>query len=145
MIEIDRSFHIHRPVEDVFAYMSRFENDREWRAEISDIRRTAAVGHGIGERYEQMLDIGGRQVPTAFEVTEYEADRRIGWRGTSGDIRAEGRYDFRADGASTVVDVHAKVDVSAAAQLTEPYIGKQLAIHGDEDFRRLRRLLESRA
>lgn len=145
MIEIERSFQIHRPVEDVFDYMSRFENDLEWRDEISGIRRTAEVGHGVGERYEQMLDIGGRSVPTAFEVTEFDNNRHIGWRGTSGDVKAEGSYDFTAEGDSTRVDVRAKVDVSAAAQLTEPYITQQLATHGDEDFRRLRKLLESRA
>ncbi len=145
MIEIERSFRVRRPVEDVFEYMSRFENDREWRAEISDIRRTTELGRGIGERYEQMLEVGGRQVPTDFEVIAFENNRHIGWRGTSGDITGEGSYDFTADGGSTRVDARAKVDVSGAARLTEPYIEKQLAIHGQEDFRRLRRLLETRA
>jgi uncharacterized membrane protein len=145
MIDIERSFTIHRPLEDVFDYMSRFENDAEWRAEIADIRRSTSLERGVGERYEQLLDIGGRQVMTDFEVVEYEQNRHLAFRGTSGDVKARGAYDFTAEGDATHVDVHATVDVSGAAQLTEPYMKRQLATHGDEDFRRLRRLLESRA
>jgi uncharacterized membrane protein len=145
MISIERSFTIHKPVEDVFEYMSRFENDIEWRAEITDIRRSTELNRGVGERYEQMLQLGGREVPTDFEVTEFEQYRHIGFRGTSGDVKADGAYDFSAEGDATNVTVHADVDVSAAAALTEPFMKRQLAMHGDEDFRRLRRLMESRA
>lgn len=144
MVKIERTFTIHRPVEDVFAFMTRFENDAEWRAEVADIRRTTDLGRGIGERYEQLLDLDGRQVPTDFEVVEYENNRHIGFRGTSGDVTARAAYDFTAEGDATRVDVHAEVDVSGAAQLTEPYIKRQLATRGDDDFARLRRLLESR-
>lgn len=145
MVTIERSFVIHRPVEDVFEYMTRFENDREWRAEVADIRRSTQLNRGIGERYEQLLDVSGRQVPTDFEVTEYDLNRHIGFRGTSGDVQARATYDFTAEGNATRVDVHAEVQASAAAHLTEPYIELELAHLGDEDFGRLRRVLESRA
>src|SRR5690242_5258416 len=101
MVKVERSFVIHRPVEDVFEYVSRFENDREWRAEIADIRRTTELNRGVGERYEQLLEVGGRQVTTDFEVTAYEPNRKLAFRGTSGDIHAEAIYDFIADGNST--------------------------------------------
>lgn len=145
MVTIERSYTIHRPVEDVFAYLSRFENGREWRGELADIRRTTELGRGVGERYEQLIDIGGRQVPTDFEVVGFDNNRHIAWRGTSGDVRAKGEFDFAAEGDATRIDVRATVEVSGAAKLTEPYIERQLAQHGEEDFGRLCRLLESGA
>lgn len=143
MVTIERSIRIERPVEDVFNYMTRFENDREWRDEVVDIRRTTPTNRGVGERYEQLLELSGRQVPTDFEVTAYENNRHIGFRGTSGDVHAEGSYHFSAEGSATRVDIRAEVEVSGAAQLTEPYIEKELAQQGERDFRRLRQVLES--
>jgi hypothetical protein len=145
MVTVEKSIQIHRPVEDVFAYMTRFEHDTEWRQEVRDIRRTQATNRGIGERYEQLLDLDGRQVMTDFEVTEFDLNRHVGFRGTSGDVSANATYDFEADGARTRVDIKATVEVSGAAELTEPYIKRKLETIGQQDFERLRRRLESRA
>jgi carbon monoxide dehydrogenase subunit G len=143
MVTIEKSFTIHRPLEDVFSYMTRFENDKDWRGEVVDIRRTTPVNRGIGERYEQLIDVGGRQVQADFEVTEYENNRRIGFRGTSGDLNARATYDFSAEGAATRVDVKAEIDVSGSLDATEPYVRQVVQRVGNEDFDRLRRRLEA--
>jgi uncharacterized protein YndB with AHSA1/START domain len=143
MVTIEKSLTIHRPLEDVFSYMTRFENDKDWRGEVVDIRRTTPVNHGIGERYEQLIDVGGRQVQADFEVTEYENNRRIGFRGTSGDLNARATYDFSAEGAATRVDVKAEIDVSGSLDATEPYVRQVVQRVGNEDFDRLRRRLEA--
>lgn len=107
------------------------------------LRRSAPVGRGVGERYEQVIETSGRELSTDFEVVEYDPNRHIAFRGTSGDVQARGSYDFAAEGGATRVDVRAEIQVSGALAGTEPYIRKVVQHVGDDDLRRLRRLLEA--
>jgi carbon monoxide dehydrogenase subunit G len=82
-------------------------------------------------------------VQADFEITEYENNRRIGFRGTSGDVNAHATYDFTAQGGATRVDVSADIDISGALDATEPYVRQLVQRVGNEDFDRLRRQLEA--
>lgn len=143
MVKLEQRIFVHAPVENVFEYMSRFENDPQWRDEVVDSVRTAPVGHGIGERYEQLMSVEGHEIQAAFEVTEYEANRRLGFRGTSGDVSAIGSYDFSSTGVGTSIDIQAEIRVSGALEATEPYIMDVVARAGKGDFARLQELLDT--
>jgi uncharacterized membrane protein len=143
MVTLEEHLRIDAPVEHVFEYLSRFENDTQWRTEVTSSRRTTPTDRGIGERYEQQLVVDGQEIGIDFEVTDYDPNRRIGFRGTAGDLTGRGTYEFAADGASTEVSVRADIEVSGALQATEPYIRNVVGRTGREDFDRLRELLET--
>lgn len=144
MIRVKDSVVIDRPLDNVFQYMARFENDKQWRTELADIRATApGISPGVGDRYEQLLQWGDRQVQADFEVVEFETDRHIGFRGTAGDVRARGWYDFEPHDGQTRVDVGGEVEISGALSITEPFVERVLRDQGTEDLHRLKDILET--
>ena len=144
MVRLEERMVVHAPVETVFEYMSRFENDAQWRDEVLDSRRMTPTEHGVGERYEQLMTVDGHQIRVDFEVTQYEQNRRLGFRGTAGDVSARGTYDLtaRQDG-TTAVDVSAEINVSGALEATEPYIVEVVSLAGRRDLQHLAELLDT--
>jgi carbon monoxide dehydrogenase subunit G len=100
--EAEHSVTVQRPIEEVFAFLADAENDPRWRSGVVDIARVG--GEGTGARYRQgVKGPMGRRVAADFEITEYAPPRTIGFRGTAGPVRPEGRYELEpADGGTRV-------------------------------------------
>jgi uncharacterized membrane protein len=125
MPSAQHSVTIDRPVGDVFAFVDDHTNDRRWRPGVLEIRKVG--GDGRGARWAQtMRGPMGRGIPSDFEVTEYEPNRRIGFRATAGPVRPEGRYEFADDGGATRVTFALSADLSGAQKLMSPMVGKAM-------------------
>lgn len=95
MPQAERSIVIRRPLSEVFAFFADPENDRQWRTGVKEISRQSGVG--VGAVYRQRLaGPGGRPIPADIEITDYERDTRVGFRGIAGPVRPQGSYRFRA-------------------------------------------------
>jgi uncharacterized protein YndB with AHSA1/START domain len=103
-IEAGNEVVVERPPAEVFAFLADAENDTAWRPGVLDIARVSGDGPGAGARYRQgVKGPGGRRVDADVETTAYEPDRLIGFRGTAGPVRPEGRYELApADGGTRV-------------------------------------------
>jgi uncharacterized membrane protein len=100
--EAEHSVTVQRPIEEVFAFLADAENDPRWRSAVLDITRVE--GDGVGARYKQgVKGPMGRRVAADFEITAFAPPRAIGFRGTAGPVRPEGRYELEpADGGTRV-------------------------------------------
>jgi uncharacterized protein YndB with AHSA1/START domain len=141
MPEASHSVEIHRPPAEVFAFLSEGENDRRWRGGVIDIRRKS--GHGRGAIYEQgVKGPFGRRVPADYEVTEYEPDRRIGFRAIAGPVRPEGSYELAPLGSDgTRVTFALRCAPSGLAKLITPMVARTMRSEVAQ-LDRLRDLLE---
>jgi uncharacterized protein YndB with AHSA1/START domain len=94
---------INRPIGEVFAFLADAENDLRWRDGVLDIAREPGTS-GVGARYKQgVKGPGGRRVAADVEITEYQPDTLIAFRGIAGPVRPEGRYTLSpADGGTRV-------------------------------------------
>jgi carbon monoxide dehydrogenase subunit G len=103
-IEAGNEVVVERPPAEVFAFLADAENDTAWRPGVLDIARVSGDGPGAGARYRQgVKGPGGRRIDADVETTAYEPDRLIGFRGTAGPVRPEGRYELApADGGTRV-------------------------------------------
>jgi uncharacterized protein YndB with AHSA1/START domain len=111
MPEASNEVVIDRPIDEVFAFLADAENDPRWRDGVLDIAREPGAG-GVGARYRQGIKgPGGRRVAADVEITEYQPDTLIAFRGTAGPVRPEGRYRLsQADGGTRVrFDLSAKL------------------------------------
>jgi uncharacterized protein YndB with AHSA1/START domain len=102
MPEATNSVAIRRSPADVFAFIADGETAKQWRSGVLDVRHRS--GHGRGAVYEQgVKGPFGRRVPADYEITEYEADRRLAFKAIAGPVRPEGTYVLEpADGATRV-------------------------------------------
>jgi uncharacterized membrane protein len=102
MPHAQRTVHIARPADAVFAFFADSENDPQWREHVKEITRNGSVGPGM--TYQQRIaGPGGRAIPSDFEVTSYEPDTHLAFRVTTGPVRPVGDYRFRAVNGGTEV------------------------------------------
>jgi len=123
--EAEHSITVDRPIEAVFAFLADAENDPRWRSAVLDIERVE--GEGAGARYRQgVKGPMGRRVAADFEITEYAPPRVIGFRGTAGPVRPEGRYELEPVGGGTRVRFSLSAQPRGFARLMTPGVARAM-------------------
>ena len=106
-----RSIVIHRPVDEVWAFVTDGANATKWRSGVLDVARIS--GHGVGEVWKQgVKGPGGRRIDADYEVTEWEPGRRMVFRAIAGPVRPTGEYRLAAEDGGT------RLSFSLEAQLS---------------------------
>jgi len=98
MIKIERTFTIHRPVEEVFAYLCNIEHGPSYTSGQREAHQTSTGPLGIGTTFATSGKFPRRG--SSFEITEYERDRRLTWKSASGAPTTT-TWAFQAAGPST--------------------------------------------
>jgi uncharacterized protein YndB with AHSA1/START domain len=100
MMRFTNTIAIHRRPADVFAFLAQLENLPQWNYAISETRKVSAGPVGVGSKYVQTRTVPSRS-EEAFEVTEYEPDRRLSISGTLGRFPTNATYLLEAVGDGT--------------------------------------------
>jgi uncharacterized protein YndB with AHSA1/START domain len=74
---------IGRPIEEVFGFLSDFENVPKWNYAISETRKASQGPVGVGTIYQQVRSVPSRS-EERFEVTAYNPPRQLEIRGQLG-------------------------------------------------------------
>jgi uncharacterized protein YndB with AHSA1/START domain len=82
MIKIERTFTIHRPVEEVFAYLCDVEHGPHYTSGQREAHQTSTGPVGIGTTFASSGKFPRRG--SRFEIIEFEPDRRLAWKSASG-------------------------------------------------------------
>jgi uncharacterized protein YndB with AHSA1/START domain len=111
-----RSITIHRPVEEVFAYVADGLNARKWRSGVLDIAKMS--GDGKGAIYKQgVKGPMGRRVAADYEITAFEVNRRLAFKAIAGPVRPNGEFTFKQAGDGTSVTFELGVQLSFLRRL----------------------------
>ncbi|HEY3548949.1 MAG TPA: SRPBCC family protein [Propionicimonas sp.] len=95
MTSASRSITIARPPAVVFAFVADGTTAPQWRPGVTDVALES--GSGLGARYRQgVKGPGGRRVAADYEVTAFEAPRRLAFAATAGPVRPTGEYRLGA-------------------------------------------------
>jgi uncharacterized membrane protein len=116
MAHAERTVIIARPQSQVFAFFADAENDVRWRSGIAMIHREGPLA--VGVRYAQRIKgPGGREIPADIEVTAFDPDEQVGFRGVAGPVRPQGRYSFRSADGGTAVTFTLDAELSGIKKL----------------------------
>lgn len=116
---------IERPVEEVWGFLADAENDTRWRDGVLDIEHVS--GSGVGARYRQgVKGPGGRRVNADIEITDFEPNKLIGFRATSGPVQPRGRYELAAADGGTRVTFALEAAVHGLKRLLAPMVQKTM-------------------
>ena len=100
MASFENTVIIPRPVEEVFAFLADFENVPEWNYAIVETTKVSPGPVGVGTTYHQTRSIPSRS-EESFEVTAFEAPRRLEIQGQIGPFRARVGYMLEPTGTET--------------------------------------------
>jgi hypothetical protein len=85
----------------------------------------------------------GRRVESTFEVTEYELNKKYGFKSLSGPLQSQTSYAFEIIEGSTKITVSTQANMVNSLQMAEGILEKQMRKQLKENLAMLKALLET--
>jgi uncharacterized membrane protein len=144
MVRTRASVTVNRPPEEVFRFMADNQNALQWQSGLLEARVTNDIV-GIGRTWVDIVQFLGRRVEVASELVEYEPERVLGFKSTSGPVPLEGRYAFEPDGEDTKITFAMQGEAGGFFKLAEPIVARSTQRQWETNLANLKDLLEQQA
>src|SRR6266545_2111233 len=143
MINLHVSTVIYRPMKQVFDFVSAPENDFQWQYGTLAAASIPDGANKIGSFFRSMGHLLGHRTQGIFEVTEYEPNRKYGFKSLSGPLHSQTSYSFEADNGSTRISISTQAHVVNFFQMNERLLEKKMKKQLKENLVLLKDLLEA--
>ena len=143
MASFESSVVINRPVEEVFEFISKPENELQWASGLVESKFTSEGPPGVGTTGRRVQKFLGREIASDWEFTEYEANRKVAVKTTAGPVPFEGIYTFEASGVGTKIMFQGVAEIGGFFKLAEPIVTRMLKRQIETDSANLKDLLEA--
>jgi hypothetical protein len=143
MINVNVSTIIYRPVQQVFDFVSKPENDFQWQYGTLE---TAKLSKGAKNSRTVFRSIGhlmGRRNLSTFEVTEYERNKKYSFKSLSGPLHSQTSFTFETVNGGTKINISTQTSVVDFFQTNEGLVEKSLRKQFKENLALLKSLLEA--
>jgi uncharacterized membrane protein len=138
MIKIERTITIHRPVDEVFAYLSDFKHAPQFISGQRAGHKTSVGPTRVGSTFATTSWLLRRS--SSNEITEYVPDRRLAWKATSG-AGATTTWGLEPAGASTRVTFTRVAEVPGMFRFADSFMAQRASAQVDHDLAALKELL----
>lgn len=145
MINLNTNTIIYRPVGQVFDFVSTPENDFQWQYGTLASARLSGDANAIGTFFRSIGHLMGERIQGTFEVTEYEPNRRYGFKSLSGPLHSRTSYTFEIVNGNTQVNVSTQANIGKSSQIDERILEKKMKKQLKENLKLLKELLEEKA
>ncbi len=142
MIKEERSIIIHRPVGEVFAFVADQTNAPRWQQGLMEVRRTTEGPPGIGTRHVFVRKFLGRRLEAGNEYVEFEPDKKVALKSTSGPMEFRAWYVAEPVGEGTQLTSGIEMWPGGFSSLAEPLIAGSLRREMQGNLAELKDLLE---
>ena len=143
MARAEASLVINCPADRVFAYLADILKGPEWQSELLDVQQTSSGPVGVGTTIKEIRRLLGRNLETAFTITDYQPDFALGFKSTSGQIPMTARYTLLGDADRTTVTITVEAELTGVFRMTEPLVVHTAKKQMDADMAKLKEILES--
>ena len=143
MINIQHAVEIAKPAEQVFGYITVPENEAKWQADLVDSRKTSEGPVGVGTTGVEIRKMMGRRMETHWVCTEFEANKKMSFKSTSGPMEVQGGYNLEPTNGSTRLEFWLQLQPSIVMRLFQPLIAGATRKQITRDFGSLKGILEA--
>jgi carbon monoxide dehydrogenase subunit G len=143
MARAEASVVIKCPAAAVFAFLIDIGKGTQWQASVTEAGKTSEGPLGVGATSREVRRFMGRQMESTFEVTEFEPDRKITFKSTSGPIAIRARYILEPAAGGTRLSIVVDGELDGVFKLAEPMVVQSVKQQLDADFGTLKNLLEA--
>jgi hypothetical protein len=143
MINLISTTMIERPVKQVFDFISTAGNDVQWQYGALAASQLTLHPIGLGTLFSSLSYFMGRRLQGKFEVTEYEPNKKYGFRSLAGPIQTQTLYIFEKQLAGTRVDASTQVNQSGFFQMTDAFVARFAKKQLNDNLAALKKILES--
>jgi uncharacterized membrane protein len=135
---------IYRPIGQVFKFVSAPENDFQWQYGTLASTRLSEGASAIGTLFRSVGHLVGRRVESTFEVTEYELNKKYGYKSLSGPLHSQTFVSFEIASGSTKVTVSTQANLVNFFQIGEGILEKKMKKQLKDDLAMLKEILEAK-
>ena len=143
MPTITQSVTVNRPVEEVWHFISNFENATRWSRGVLEARQTSDGPLGAGSTLQTVVKAFGRRRTADYLVTEYEPNHAFAFEVTAGPMTSRARYSVEPAGAGTRLTASGEAQARGLYKLLGPVLVRTLERHSQDDLSNLKRILEA--
>ena len=144
MISFDLDVTINRLVETVFAFATDPATFPVWQPSVVESRQTSPGPMGVGTTGMNARKVMGQRVESTFEVTSFTQNHFLSVKSTSGPVAYEITSLFQPVDGGTRLRLHFQGDPQGLFQADERVLATTIKTDFEEDYQRLKALLESR-
>lgn len=145
MQTFETSVLINRPVEEVFAFVADYDTHVQWQSGVLEAEITSEGPPEVGSQYKYVMQLVGRRLDTAGEITVFEPPKRQGWKATSGPFPMEGEFSFDGADGGTNVTLHVEAEAGGFFKLAEPLVIRMVRRQFETSLNNLKDLMEAEA
>lgn len=143
MINLDVSTLIYRPQQQVFDFVSVPENDFQWQYGTLAAAKLPDGANTTGSFFRSIGHLLGYRVQGLFEVTEYEPNRKYGFKSLSGPLHSQTSYTFESNGNSTKFSISTQAHAVNSFKINERLMERKMKKQLKENLVLLKNLLEA--
>ena len=143
MTKVERTLIINQPVEKVFAYVTNPRNNPKWQPDILESRISPDESTHVGTRVTDVRNILGRKLELTTEVTEFEPNKLMRVKSTSGPIPLSGYITFEPIDDGTRVNFLAEAEPTGFFKLAERMFSSAWKKGIEDSLNKLKELLEA--
>lgn len=146
MLKVKQHVFISLPVEEVFTYVSDFENMADWSSSVIAVRKISPGANHVGMTGRCTIRFLGRWLDSTFEVIEYEPGRYLTFKSISGITPFLFCYQFdpvQEGGTSVTVDASFQFTQGGVTEVTEQVVSNAIRRQLECDLHTLKDLLEA--
>jgi uncharacterized membrane protein len=138
MLEFENTVYIDRPIGEVFAFLSDFENIPKWNYYVLDVRQFPESPIGVGTTYHQVRKTDEQD----FRITEFEPNHMVAVKTLpQSSPEFEMRFSLYEEGNTTRIRDEWKLDTGRPAVL-ERLALRRVKSAVAENLAKLKKLLE---
>ena len=138
MLEFENTIYIDRPVDEVFAFLSDFENIPKWNYYVLEVRELSESPIGVGTTYHQVRKTDEQD----FRIIEFEPDHIVAVKTLpQSSPGLEMRFTLYEEGNTTRLRDEWKLDTGRPAIL-ERLALRRVKSAVAENLAKLKKLLE---
>jgi hypothetical protein len=143
MMKFDLIIDIYRPLTQVFAFVTTPENDFHWQYGTLVSAKISGGEMGVGTLFRVIGHLMGRRVESTYEVTEFEANKRYGFKSLSGLMDLCTLYTFEVMKGSTRISHSTQISLGEPLKSTPTTAEKSVKKEFRENLALLKDVLEA--
>lgn len=142
MIQLDLSIVIYRSLGTVFDFISRSANDFEWQYGTLASSQVPAGNAQVGTSFRSVGHLMGRRMIATFEITEYEANHRYGFKSLSGPLKTHTLYTLETTDGKTTIRITTQASPTDGCEVHEGVLAKHMQKELKDNLTMLKTILE---
>jgi uncharacterized protein YndB with AHSA1/START domain len=142
MIKVEKSVIIHKPVEEVFHFVTAEGNYTKWQAGVQEVL-DQGPRNTVGSQYIEVRKFMGQEMRTTLEMTEFVPNTRFETKVVKGPVPYVASMTFESVDGGTKVTICVDGEPKGFFKLAEGMVASQLDKSLAEDASKLKEILES--